>query len=323
MNRDSVLAELAEHQDGYISGQELALRLNISRVAVWKHIEALKAQGYDIRAISGRGYQLAAQGGLIRPTEIQAALDGGLIGRQIIFAPRVDSTNEGLKRLRLEQDLAEGTVLVAGNQEKGKGRRGRRWESPPGGLWFSFYLRPHIPLEEIALLSLVFAAAAAGALEQYLPQPALIKWPNDIYTAGRKLTGILLETGGELDASEYLIVGIGINTNIDSDDFPLEMRPFCTSLLEQGQRQVPHNELLARVLAQFNQYYNRFMQEGFPAILPEFKAKCLHLGQQVELMQGSRKISGINIDINQRGHLLVQNAQEIVEITTGDVNLVG
>lgn len=323
MNRDKVLAELAEHQGEYISGQELASRLNISRVAVWKHIESLKEQGYNIRAVSGRGYQLEARGGLIRPAEIQDIKGDTLIGNQVFFIPRVDSTNEALKRLRLEQSLAEGTVLAAGTQEKGKGRMGRHWESPPGGLWFSVLLQPRVPLEHIALLSLVFAIAVARTLDRYLPAPTALKWPNDVYADKKKVVGILLETSGELDAPEYLIVGIGVNTNISNEDFPPEMRSFCTSLLEEGKNEVSNNELLAGLLGNLDAYYGRFMRDGFSAILPEFKEKCFHLGQQVELRQGNRKISGINIDINERGHLLVNNGSEVIEITTGDVNLVG
>jgi len=323
MKRDRVLAELAAHQGEYISGQELASRLNISRVAIWKHIESLKEQGYDIRAVSGRGYQLETRGGLIQPAEVQAIKGNTLIGSQIIFVPRADSTNEALKRLRLEQDLTEGTVLIAGTQERGKGRMGRHWESPPGGLWFSVLLQPRVPMEHIALLSLVFAIAVARTLDRYLPAPTALKWPNDVYANNKKVVGILLETSGELDAPEYLIVGIGVNTNISNKDFPPETRSFCTSLLEESTNEVSHNELLAGLLRNLDEYYSRFMQDGFTAILPEFKEKCFHLEKQVELLLGTRQVSGINLDINERGHLLVQTEEGIIEITTGDVHILG
>ncbi|MGE5389492.1 MAG: biotin--[acetyl-CoA-carboxylase] ligase, partial [Deltaproteobacteria bacterium] len=170
--------------------------------------------------------------------------------------------------------------------------------------------------------SLVFSVAIARALDRYLKVPAVIKWPNDIYLEGKKLTGILLETSGELDAPEYLITGVGINTNIRSDEFPMEMQLFCTSLLEQTRVTVDHNELLAGVLHSMDHYYRRFMQGGFTDVLPEYKEKCFHLGQQVGMMQGNRKVSGINIDINERGHLIVDAGSQMIEITTGDVNLV-
>lgn len=324
MNRDRVLAELTAHQGSYMSGQELADRLNISRVAIWKHIEMLKEQGYDICAVSGRGYQLTTPGGLINAQVVQSILVAdALIGSRISYLPRVDSTNEALKRLNTEKALEEGSVLAAGTQERGKGRRGRHWESPAGGLWFSFYLKPRIPLENIALLSLVFSLAIARALDHYLPVPLMIKWPNDVYADGKKLTGILLETSGEMDAPDYLITGVGINSNVRMADFPAELRNSCTSLLEQSGVQVDHNELLAGVLQSLDQYYRRFMQEGFTSILPEFKKRCFHLGQRIELMQGKRKISGNNVDINERGHLLVDSGEDIIEITTGDVNLLG
>ncbi|NLW91217.1 MAG: biotin--[acetyl-CoA-carboxylase] ligase, partial [Syntrophomonadaceae bacterium] len=296
MNRNKVLAELTAHQDNYISGQELADRLSISRVAIWKHIAALKEQGYDIRAVSGRGYQLT-RGGPIDPQVVQDALADALIGNRIIFLPRVDSTNETLKRMHLEPGLAEGTVLVAGTQERGKGRIGRRWESPLGGLWFSVYLQPRTPLESIALLSLIFSLAISRVLEGYTP--VAIKWPNDVYASGKKLSGILLETSGELDAPEYLISGIGINTNLPINDFPIEMREISTSLLEQVGITLDHNDLLIEILHSMDQYYRRFLQEGFLGILPEYKERCFHLGKPLEIRQGTRMIRGINTDVNE------------------------
>lgn len=323
MNRDRVLAELTVHQGRYISGQELADRLNISRVAIWKHIEILKEQGYDISAVSGRGYQLTSPGGLINALAVQNLLTDVLIGSRISYLPRVDSTSDALKRLSAENALEEGSVLAAGTQERGKGRRGRHWESPSGGLWFSFYLKPMIPLENIGLLSLVFSVAIARGLDRYLPVPPTIKWPNDVYSDGKKITGILLETSGEMDAPDYLVTGVGINTNVRMTDFPAELRNSCTSLLELAGVLVDHNELLAEVLQSLDQYYRRFLQEGFTCILPEFKERCFHLGQRIELMLGKRKISGNNVDINERGHLLVESGEEIIEITAGDVNLLG
>lgn len=318
--RQKILRELIRNRDKFISGSDLAEHLGISRVAVWKHIEALKEEGYEITGVSGKGYQLNDKGVII-PATVKAGLTGQLIGREILYYPRLDSSSEALKRSIRDNAVEEGTVYVAGKQERGKGRRGRRWESPAGGLWFSFLLRPDLPVSQIALLSLTFAVALARGLSNY-GEPVDIKWPNDIYCRGKKIAGILLEMSGEVDSADYLIVGIGINLNINPEDFPRPITTDVTSLLAEGGKVIAANDMLIAVLKELNRYYHEFLQSGFAGIRIEFKSLCMHLGKEIEAMQGLKSVQGINSDIDEMGNLIIENQDGRIRISTGDVRVV-
>jgi BirA family biotin operon repressor/biotin-[acetyl-CoA-carboxylase] ligase len=317
--REKILTELAKNRDLYISGTELARRLGISRVAVWKHIEALKNEGYDITGKSGKGYRLSHQGVII-PEMIKSELAGELIGREIIYYPRLDSSSEALKRSLKDRIVKEGTVYIAGIQEQGKGRRGRKWESPSGGLWFSFLLRPNLPLPQVALLSLTFAVALARSLESM--GPVCIKWPNDIYLGNKKIAGILLEMSGEIDSADYLITGIGLNLNVKQEDFPMSVARGATSLMEEAGRSISANAMLGKILQQLNRYYQEFLDTGFSRIRLEFKSLCMHIGKEVEIQQGGRMIRGVNSDIGEMGDLVIDSPDGRFNISTGDVRLI-
>jgi BirA family biotin operon repressor/biotin-[acetyl-CoA-carboxylase] ligase len=317
--RQKILKELVQNRDSFISGSQLAESLGISRVAVWKHIEALKKEGYDITGVSGRGYQLK-DNGIIIPEEIKAGLSQQLIGSQVYYYPYLDSTNEALKRSIKDHPL-EGTVYVAGKQAEGKGRRGRKWESPPGGLWFSFLLRPTLPLSQTALLSLVFAVSLVKSMDVFSGSPCQIKWPNDVFCQGKKIAGILLEMSGEIDNADYLIVGIGINVNVRTNDLPPAIGAISTSLLETSGWEMDANEVLLTVLKDLDRYYREFLKNGFSDIRLEFKSRCLHLGNAIETTRGQDIIRGINTDIDEMGNLMVQCQDNVVRISTGDVKV--
>lgn len=317
--RQKILKELIENRDSFVSGNQLAECLGISRVAVWKHIEALKEEGYDIIGVSGRGYQIQ-DSGIIIPAKIMDRLPQQLIGTQIYYYPGLDSTNEALKR-SLKDHPPEGTVYIAGKQEEGKGRRGRKWESPPGGLWFSFVLRPTLPLTQTALLSLVFAVSLVKSLDIFSDSLCQIKWPNDIYCQGKKISGILLEASGEIDSIDYLVVGIGINVNVRTNDFPTAIATNSTSLLEVCGREIALDEVLITVLKDLDSYYRDFIENGFYHIRLEFKSRCLHLGKEIEMIRGQDIIRGINTDIDEMGNLMVQCQDNLVRISTGDVKI--
>ena len=317
--RQKILKELLQNRDSFISGSQLGERLGISRVAIWKHIEALKEEGYDINGVSGRGYQLE-DSGIIIPDEIMAGLPQQLIGSQIYYYPRLDSTNEALKR-SIKDHPSEGTVYVAGKQEEGKGRRGRKWESSSGGLWFSFLLRPTLSLPQTALLSLVFAVSLVKSLDVFSGSLCQIKWPNDVYCQGKKIAGILLEMSGEIDNADYLIVGIGINVNVRKNDFPAAIAASSTSLLEVNGREIDADEVLLTVLKDLDSYYQEYLKNGFSDIRLEFKSRCLHLGKVIETVRGQDIIRGINTDIDEMGNLMVQCQDDLLRISTGDVKV--
>ncbi|SHH01621.1 BirA family transcriptional regulator, biotin operon repressor / biotin-[acetyl-CoA-carboxylase] ligase [Thermosyntropha lipolytica DSM 11003] len=321
--RDEILSQLYWRQGEYVSGQELADKLGITRVAVWKNIEALKEEGYLIEAVSRKGYLLRNGKEMIIPGVVKAELRGCLLGRDIIYYSQLDSTNEEAKRrINAGCKVEEGTVIVAGRQTAGRGRMGRKWESPAGGLWFSVVLSPELAVSELALLSLVFARAVAKSLDTFLPGGCQIKWPNDVYVKGRKLAGILLELSGEMDRAHYLVAGVGINVNVAREDLAGEIRDAATSLYIEAGRKVDINKVLTGVLKSMDDYYNLFRERGFSPIREEFKACCMHLGRKVRVKRGEGYIEGINEDIDFMGNMVINTGKEIIRISTGDVSII-
>ncbi|MBO8159437.1 biotin--[acetyl-CoA-carboxylase] ligase [Thermosyntropha sp.] len=321
--REKILNELYRQEEGYISGSEMAERLGITRVAVWKHIEALKAEGYDIEAVSGRGYVLKNKKDVIVPAAVKEVLKTRIFGRNIIYYNCLDSTNEEAKRILKKNEIEEGTVITALKQTSGRGRLQRRWESPVGGLWFSLVLHPILSVSEIALLSLVFAAGLCNSLSKFLPDECYIKWPNDVYYQDKKIAGILLELNGEIDTTYYLIAGIGINVNLREEDLPLAVRETATSLYIESGREHDINRVLAEVLEGLESCYLLFLENGFAPILDKFKDRCMHLGKKVMVKRGERVIEGINEDIDLMGNMLINTGKEIIRVSTGDVSIIG
>ena len=228
--RSDVL-ELLRAAGGYVSGEKMAEQLGVTRAAVWKKIAALRDAGYDISSAPRSGYILrSAPDRLIEP-EIVKGLQTKLVGREIICYDAVDSTNIVLKELA-RQGAENGTVVVADTQGTGRGRMERAFFSPPGkGIWVSILLRPDFLPQEAPKCTLMAAVAVAQAMEKFGLRAA-IKWPNDILHDGRKLVGILTEMSAEMDRVNYIVIGIGINVNIAEEDFPEELRPIATSLMQ-------------------------------------------------------------------------------------------
>ena len=319
--RQKILTELWLKKGEIVSGNELAQRLNMSRVAIWKHIENLKKDGYDIMGIKGKGYKLRNHLNIVIPDIITDHLDNRLLGREIKFYNRVDSTNEVIKRGIMEKGFQEGTVVIALTQNKGKGRLRRSWESPQGGLWFSFILKPNLPLEKVALLSLVFAVAIAKGIESYTDKEINLKWPNDILIENRKMAGILLELSGELDGTENVIAGCGINVNNQSAAFPPELQNSIISLSEACAEPIDSSELLMKILPSIEKYYHKYISSGFEDILREFKSHCNHLGEKIQVNLGNKIITGINTAIDMNGNLIIDTGEEEIKLSTGDVRV--
>ena len=203
--------------DGYVSGQELCERLGVSRTAVWKVIRQLEAEGYGIEAVRNRGYRLHDSADILNEAEIRAVLTSHWLGQNVKFLEEIDSTNNEVRRMA-EQGAPEGTLVVAEIQTAGKGRRGRRWDSPKGsGIWHSFLLRPEFAPEHASMLTLLAAMAVRKSVSNVTGLECLIKWPNDIVVNGKKVCGILTEMSTEEDAIRYVVVRLG------KTDFSIEV----------------------------------------------------------------------------------------------------
>ena len=306
------LLRLLDRGNQPVSGEALSRMLGKSRTAVWQWIEELRADGYVIEAAPRRGYTLVSRPDRLYPWEVQERLATALIGRHFEYHASVESTND-IAKTRAKEGAPEGLVVVAEEQVKGRGRRGRSWASPFGlGVWVSVLLRPRIPPSEAPKAALITALAVADAVTETTGVKAAIKWPNDVLVGGKKTAGILVEMEAEIEEVRSLVVGVGINANLPLDAIPQEARDIATSLMEATGRQVDRRQLLAAFLSRLEERYQSWLGDGFARLLPELRARTAYLGQPVRILQASREWQGVAVDLAEDGALLVQDASGTV-----------
>ena len=321
--KDRILEELRGAYPDFVSGPQLAQSLNISRVAVWKHIEALKQAGYDIVAVKGKGYRLLNAEQVIIPSLIRKHLHDSRWGSPLYSAVQTESTNLWARQLQDLAPLIRAVVLVSSSmQTVCRGRMVLKWSSPPWGLYFSIILRPTLDLQRASLLSLVLAVACARSLQKFINYPCGIKWPNDVMINGLKTGGILLEASGEMDSLAYVVAGVGINVNLTPPDLPVEVRSLATSLTAVTGQNYDINLLAAHLLNDLQQDYDFFLQEGFPPFLEAYKQHCIHLLQPISVNTGKCRIKVIIKEIDDNFNLLIEVDGKLLPISTGDVQLV-
>lgn len=320
--KEKILREL-KNQNGYLSGQELCQKLGVSRTAVWKHIKALKEEGYIIDSVSNKGYLLIQCPDVLSAEDIQSSLTTKWLGRTVKVMKTVDSTNLEAKRLA-EAGAPHGTLVTAEEQTAGKGRRGRSWISVPGqGVWMSFVLRPEIELENSSMLTLVAALAVEKGIKDAAGIDGRIKWPNDVLVNGKKVCGILTELSAQMDELNYIVVGIGINANMKQ--FPEEVREKAASLLVETGETVDRTRLLCQVLKHFEQDYEIFKKtEDFSMLMEEYNSLLAHYDQEIKVVRGKDEYICRSGGINRRGELTVTDSLgRTQEIFSGEVSIRG
>ncbi len=319
--RERVLKELNENKDKYVSGQVLSERLGISRTAVWKHINALKEQGYDIEGIPNRGYKLFSSPDLLLPEEIYPLLRTVSLGRKIIHRESLGSTTNLAKEIATEQK--EGTVVVAEEQTGGRGRLGRRWHSPRGGLWFSIILKPELRPDRAYQLTQVAAVAVVKAINEVTSLDAGVKWPNDIIIKGRKVCGILTEMKAEADIINYIILSLGFNVNAGKGKKPKELQNKMTFLSDEYGGPLSRKLLLAAILKEIEEGYREFLRDGFRATVDDCRKFSVILGREVRISQMGKTFQGKATHITDEGVLLIETPRGKVEVVSGDVSVRG
>ncbi len=306
----------------YVSGEVLARKLKISRVAVWKQIQRLKDMGYKIISDQNLGYCLISHPDLLIPQEVQRGLSTNYIGKKIYYFPELESTNIAAKEKALHraEGMSEGTLIIAERQSAGKGRLGRKWFSPAGGIWLSIILYPQLSPSYISRITLMTAVATVKALENYTLIKPKIKWPNDILINEKKISGILTEISAELDIINWLVVGIGINVNIDHREFPEDIQENTISLKEALGKEVLRVKLAQTFLQEFEKYYDKLKRKEFPSILREWKLYSHTLGKKIRVDMGEKIITGEAIDINEEGVLILKKEDgELIKIISGTI----
>lgn len=326
MKTDDVLSLLVRAGATPISGEAMSGCLGVSRAAVWQAVEALRREGYMISSAPRRGYLLESSPDRLSPGALAGATAGRLVGREIVCLDTVDSTNDEVKR-RAAAGAAEGLVVLADSQTKGKGRRGRAFSSPAGaGLYLSILLRPSCKLEEMFQLTAWTAVAVCRAVEACTGLSPKIKWTNDIILDGKKLCGILTELGivGEIGAPDYVATGIGINVTQRLEDFPPEVRSVAISLAQMLPQPPRRLSLAAALIDALDGMYAEFpfRQTHY---LAEYRARCVTLGRQVRLLAPGKEAEEVfALDIDDSFALRVRHADGREEtIRAGEVSVRG
>lgn len=251
------------------------------------------------------------------PKKVKKNLKTKVLGKKFYYFEEVDSTNHIAKELAKE-GVTEGTVVISETQKTGRGRLDRKWISPSGGLWFSIILRPKVSLKKAPLVTLLTGVAVAKVIRQ-MGLDAKIKWPNDVLINKKKVCGILTEIGTGLNAIEYIIVGIGINVNIDCALFPVEFKEKTTSLKEELNTNISRVDLMKSFLMELEHFYDLFNNQKFDRLLSEWKSLSETLFKNVRISTPTEEIEGKAIDINSDGSLILELSDgSIKTILAGD-----
>lgn len=319
----SEILTLLRESGGYLSGQELCKRFDVSRTAVWKVINQLKEEGYQIEAVQNKGYRLLASPDVLSVSELRSRLQTKWIAGEIRAYETVDSTNLEAKRCA-QGDWSNGTLILADTQTAGRGRRGRSWESPVGvNLFYTLLLKPDIAPNKASMLTLVMALSVAEGIGETTGSGCAIKWPNDVVINGRKVCGILTEMDAERDYIHSVVIGAGVNVNMET--LPPELRDKAASLLLECGKKVPRSVLLASILRRFEIYYELFLQTEDLSLLQEaYNSLLVNRNQTVRVLDPQNTYEGIAQGINTAGELLVRRADNTVEaVYAGEVSVRG
>lgn len=310
--KERLLRLLEENKGSFYSGEEIARQLEVSRTAVWKAVKALQAEGYEIDAIQNKGYSLAASSDVLSEPGIRRLLDPRWETLKICVIPSVDSTN-ALLRERANAGAPEGSVILAGTQTRGRGRLGRQFYSPAdSGLYLSLLLRPAgwSPAQAVRVTTMA-AVAACQAIEAVSGREAAIKWVNDIFMDGRKVSGILTEGSFNLEIGslDYIVLGIGINLYPPDAGFPADISATAGAVFPQ-----PCSDGKNRVAAEFlNRFLEIYRSGDLAGYTAEYRRRSFILGKAVDVLSPEGKRPAVALDVDGDCRLLVRYEDGTVE----------
>lgn len=299
--REQILMALRKRT--WYSGQELAETLNISRTAIWKHMQILKDEGYHIISNKKQGYQLVDEGDLLTPIAIEQWLTTSCLGRRILHFEELDTTQR-IAHEQAQQQAPEGTLVVCDHQTNGRGQLGRTWhEAKNEGIAMSLLVRPDVPMHRAGQLTLVAGIALAQSLRTF-DVPVTIKWPNDILINGCKVAGILTEMQTEADRISSVIIGIGIN--VHHEQFPEGIEDRATSLVRESGRTFRRAEVVATFLNRFERLYTQWLELGFGSFVSEWETLADRLHEKVTLRTRQMTASGTLLGIDETGTIRIK-----------------
>jgi BirA family biotin operon repressor/biotin-[acetyl-CoA-carboxylase] ligase len=318
--RHELLAVLLKGGTEFLSGEEISRLIGVSRAAIWKHIEELRSEGYEIEARSRRGYRLIYRPDRVAAEEIYNELTTDSFGRHIRYEP-VSKSTQILAHQWARAGAEEGSLVIVDEQQEGKGRLGRIWHSPPQtGIWMSLILRPSIPLQQASHLTLLASVGVSMGIRKMTNLPISIKWPNDLLLHRKKICGILTELRGDQDQIDYVILGMGINVNQTREHFPPELRETATSLAIESGQQYARANLIAHIMKELEHYYHLYLREGFNPIREKWESLSDLIGQTITAKTPQETVIGVAERLRSDGSLLVRRGEEVITLYSADIN---
>ncbi len=325
-----ILKLLKNAGNKYVSGEELSNELGMSRTAIWKRMDSIKEEGFNIEAVTKKGYRLIVEddfSGINNPygkLAVQSEIIGNVFGQNLRFLKETDSTNTVLKKMAAE-NAPEGTVVLADIQSAGRGRRGKTWMSAPKlGIWMSILLRPNLHPSSVQTLTLAASVAVMRVLEPMGIKNLGIKWPNDIIINGKKVCGILTELSAEAERVEWVILGIGLNVNHLEPDFPQDIASIATSLrmCTNSNIQLNRSRIAANIINEMEKVYQDFLEKGSSWVVEKWKKRSITLGKRVNIISQLGSFGAEVLDITAEGKLIVRDDDGTVrEILSGEISL--
>ena len=319
-----VLSFFQTHDSEYLSGQDLSDVLKISRVAVWKHIKKIQTLGYKIESKQKLGYRLIDDTEKLLPWEITRDLKTKLIGKRVYYFEEIDSTQNFAQNIAADKK-ENGTIIIAEKQTSGRGRLDRKWTSPKGGIWFSLIIHPKFDVSSSTLIPILSAVALSKSIKSVLDIETEVKWPNDITMNGKKVAGVLVDASFQTNSIDYLILGIGINFDIDAKKLEKRLTKtpnfYGIDSLREKEDKTPPKKLLKEFLLQFEKNLFQLDKGEKSKIIKEWTKRAAGIGEKITINTSNGKISGISQGIDNDGALKIKTRNEIKKIYVGDVVL--
>lgn len=318
MSKYSILRILEQNRGEIISGITLSEELDLSRNSIWKGINALKEEGYLIESVKNKGYRLLQESDSLSESEIKLHLKNKSFN--LIIKDELPSTNTYLKENK-SADFKNNTLVVANSQSGGRGRLGKTFYSgDKGGIYMSLLKKEDLGQYDISLITIAAALCVSEVLDSIAGIETKIKWVNDIYFQGKKLSGILTEGSMEFETGslEYFIIGIGINVNTEA--FPDEIKDIASSLSLITKKKYLRNEIIAKVLDSLEEYL--LMTKTSPkGLIEAYRKKMLYLNEEIVVSRGNETFNGILRGINDQGHLIVEKDGTFITQNSGEISI--
>lgn len=317
--KDNVLLFLENNKGEYISGNEIAKKLNVSRNSIWKSINSLKSEGYEIDSIKNKGYSLKEDSFILSKQSILKYLNNKDFDIEVLKT--VDSTNDYLK-IKAEESEKEGTIVISEEQTKGKGRLGKSFYSPSNsGIYMSILLKPKIHASKSLYITTAAAVAVSKSIDELTGERSKIKWVNDIFLNKRKVCGILTEGSLDLEGGglNYAVLGIGLNLTNPEKEFPESISHTAGTIFENNPPIDYKNKIIGDIINNFFEYYSKLEEKEY---LEEYKNRSMIIGENISIIHGNKLEDALALDIDDEFRLKVKKKNGSIEyLSSGDVSI--